>query len=45
MQGLKTAGIFLAVCEALWWIIASIPFFGFIVYLIFGFRTGKKMTM
>ena len=28
--------------KALWWIIASIPFIGFIVYLIFGFRKGKK---
>jgi hypothetical protein len=28
--------------KALWWIIASIPFVGFIPYLIFGFRKGKK---
>ena len=28
--------------KALWWVIASIPFIGFIVYLIFGFRKGKK---
>ena len=28
--------------KALWWIIASIPFIGFIIYLIFGFRKGKK---
>jgi hypothetical protein len=28
--------------KALWWIIASVPFAGFIVYLIFGFRKGKK---
>jgi hypothetical protein len=28
--------------KALWWIIASVPFIGFIVYLIFGFRKGKK---
>jgi len=29
--------------KALWWVIASIPFIGFIVYLIFGFRKGKKV--
>ena len=28
--------------KALWWVIASVPFVGFIVYLIFGFRKGKK---
>ena len=28
--------------KAMWWIIASVPFVGFIVYLIFGFRKGKK---
>ena len=28
--------------KALWWVIASIPFIGFIVYLLFGFRKGKK---
>ena len=28
--------------KALWWIIASIPFIGFIVYLLLGFRKGKK---
>ena len=28
--------------KALWWVIASVPFAGFIVYLIFGFRKGKK---
>jgi len=28
--------------KATWWIIASIPFAGFIIYLIFGFRKGKK---
>ena len=28
--------------KARWWIIASVPFVGFIVYLIFGFRKGKK---
>jgi hypothetical protein len=30
--------------KALWWVIASVPFIGFIVYLIFGFRKGKKST-
>ena len=28
--------------KALWGIVASIPFIGFIVYLIFGFRKGIK---
>jgi len=28
--------------KALWGVIASIPFIGFIIYLIFGFRKGKK---
>ena len=28
--------------KALWGIIAFIPFIGFIIYLIFGFRKGKK---
>ena len=28
--------------KALWGVIASIPFIGFIIYLIFGFRRGKK---
>ena len=28
--------------KALWWIVASVPFIGFIIYLIFGFRKGKK---
>ena len=28
--------------KALWWIIASVPFIGFIIYLIFGFRKGEK---
>ena len=31
--------------KALWWIIASIPFLGFIVYLIFGFRKGNKTAL
>jgi hypothetical protein len=25
-----------------WWVIASIPFAGFVVYLLAGFRKGKK---
>ena len=28
--------------KAVWWIVASVPFVGFIAYLIFGFRQGKK---
>jgi hypothetical protein len=28
--------------KAMWGIIASIPFIGFIIYLVFGFRKGKK---
>jgi Phospholipase_D-nuclease N-terminal len=28
--------------KAKWWIVASIPFVGFIIYLIAGFRKGKK---
>jgi hypothetical protein len=28
--------------KAKWWIIASIPFAGFIVYLLVGFRKGKR---
>jgi len=28
--------------KVLWMIIAAIPFIGFIIYLIFGFRKGKK---
>jgi hypothetical protein len=31
--------------KALWWIISSIPFLGFIVYLLFGFRKGKKVVL
>jgi hypothetical protein len=27
--------------KAKWWVIASIPFAGFIVYLLIGFRKGK----
>ncbi len=28
--------------KAIWMIIAAIPFIGFVIYLIFGFRRGKK---
>jgi len=28
--------------KALWGLVASIPFIGAIIYLIFGFRKGKK---
>jgi hypothetical protein len=28
--------------KALWWLVASTPFVGFIVYLLFGMRKGKK---
>jgi hypothetical protein len=28
--------------KAKWWIIASIPFAGFIVYLLAGFRKGRR---
>lgn len=29
--------------KALWAFIASIPFIGFVIYLIFGFRKGTKI--
>jgi len=29
--------------KVLWMMIAAIPFIGFIIYLIFGFRKGKKL--
>ena len=28
--------------KVLWMMVAAIPFIGFIIYLIFGFRRGKK---
>ena len=28
--------------KAVWWVVASIPFVGFIIYLLTGFRKGKK---
>jgi hypothetical protein len=28
--------------KALWWVVASVPFVGFIVYLAAGIRKGKK---
>ena len=30
--------------KVLWMMIAAVPFIGFIIYLIFGFRRGKKMV-
>ena len=30
--------------KALWGLIAMIPFLGWLVYLVFGFRKGKKKT-
>jgi hypothetical protein len=47
---LKLLGIFLALCIpfliATIWAIVDVaqPFVGFIVYLIFGFRKGKKVN-
>ena len=29
--------------KAFWWIVASIPFVGFIPYLLIGIRQGKKI--
>jgi hypothetical protein len=29
--------------KVLWMMVAAIPFIGFIIYLIFGFRKGKKL--
>ena len=29
--------------KVLWMMIAAIPFIGFIIYLLFGFRRGKKL--
>jgi hypothetical protein len=28
--------------KVLWWIVASIPFLGFLIYLALGFRRGRK---
>ena len=28
--------------KALWWLITLTPFIGWLIYLIFGFRRGKK---
>ncbi len=28
--------------KAAWWVVASIPFVGFLAYLLFGLRRGKK---
>ena len=30
--------------KAIWIMVAAVPFIGFIIYLIFGFRKGKKTT-
>jgi len=30
--------------KAMWWVVVSVPFVGFMVYLIFGFRKGKKVN-
>jgi hypothetical protein len=30
--------------KVLWVAIASLPFVGFVIYLIFGFRRGRKST-
>ncbi len=31
--------------KAFWGLTAAIPFIGFIIYLIFGFRKGKKIDL
>ncbi|MBC2713718.1 MAG: PLDc_N domain-containing protein [Desulfobacteraceae bacterium] len=28
--------------KAVWWLLALVPFIGWLIYLIFGFRRGKK---
>ncbi|MDX9820001.1 MAG: PLDc N-terminal domain-containing protein [Desulfococcus multivorans] len=28
--------------KAVWWIVALIPFTGWLIYLMFGFRRGKR---
>ena len=28
--------------KALWWVVASVPFVGFIVYALFGLRQGRR---
>ncbi len=28
--------------KALWWVVASVPFAGFIVYALFGLRKGRR---
>jgi hypothetical protein len=28
--------------KALWWVVASVPFAGFIVYALFGLRKGQR---
>ena len=31
--------------KAAWWILALLPFLGWLIYLIFGFRRGTKSDM
>ncbi len=31
--------------KAIWWIMALVPFFGWLIYLLFGFRRGKKSDL
>lgn len=31
--------------KAVWWLIALVPFLGWLVYLVFGFRRGTKSDM
>jgi hypothetical protein len=30
--------------KALWWVVASVPFIGFIPYFLIGIRQGRKTT-
>lgn len=30
--------------KAIWWLVALIPFIGWLIYLLFGFRRGKRRT-
>ena len=30
--------------KAVWWIVALIPFIGWLIYLVFGFRRGTKQN-
>ncbi|MCF8111804.1 MAG: PLDc N-terminal domain-containing protein [Desulfobacteraceae bacterium] len=31
--------------KVIWWLIALIPFIGWLIYLIFGFRRGKRLNI